>query len=349
MGTSLPDLEVLEAPDLVEGWRNLLSSNTSGLSDNTVKSYLQGLRRFIMFACPNPEERQFRHLRRSFTDPKHLRQTIDELSGEYGATTVGLSVAAAKSFAEFLIEDGEIQTQPTWPKVRVSTTDDFDPPHYDHGEKQALVTAAAEPVETISLGARVRDPIRDVAILQVLFTLGLRAAELTASEFGWIRGENQDTILRVLGKGNKVRVLPIGQNQELLQVINNWLDHRRNVIGPTASDAPLFCDRQGNQIHYDKLIYLFNLWLQLSEIRHAQDPENKTVRRFKGRAKLHACRHSAAFDLIAQGVPLNLIQGMLGHKSIATTSLYLKATGQELATAIKATQIPRPLEPPGAR
>ncbi|MCP4741550.1 MAG: tyrosine-type recombinase/integrase [Actinomycetales bacterium] len=340
----LPDLTEIGAQDLVEAWTTRITSASEGLATATSAAYISGLRRFIMYAT-TPNDRDFRHLRRTMVTPKTMRTLVDELAAEYAPSTVGVTMSAARSFCELLVEEGELDSLPEWPRARPVTGDEFDPPHYDRDEVAALLAAAADTNHNIA--TRVRDQARDVAILQVLFTLGLRASELVEATVAWIRGAGEDTTFRVVGKGDKARVLPIGASPELLLVLDSWTTHRRHTIGPTTADSPLFCKQNGTALTYDGLLYLFNAWLTISDRRHAQDPsDNAAVRRFQDRAKIHACRHTAAFNMIGVGTPLNLVQGVLGHANIATTSLYVKASGAELKTAIQAIAVPTPTTPP---
>ena len=335
---TLPTLAELEADGLVDLWCGRLASPSTGFSPATVEAYQTGLRRFV-FVATEPDRRSLVDgLLPVFGDNATLRLVVDELLDRYADRTVSVTLSAVSSFAEILVENDVLAAVPGWPKSRRSAPDP-DPSHYEPDEVAALMAAASD--DQHKRARRVRDPVRDPTILQVLLTLGLRASELVHAEVSWLRGEGEDTILRVVGKGSKARVLPIGASTDLLNVVVAWLAHRRSVVGPTTGESPLFCRRDGSPLTYDGLLYLFNAWLAIANDRHHEDPSRwAAVPVFKGQAKLHACRHTAAFDMVRRGVPLNLVQGVLGHSNVATTSLYVKAKGLELRDALSDVAVP---------
>ena len=336
---TLPTLAELEADSLVDQWCGQLASPSTGFSPATVEAYQAGLRRFV-FVATEPDQRSLADgLLPVFGDNATLRLVVDELLDRYADRTVSVTLSAVSSFAEILVENNVLTAVPGWPKSRRSAPDP-DPSHYEPDEVAALMAAASD--DQHKRARRVRDPVRDPTILQVLLTLGLRASELVNAEVSWLRGEGEDTILRVIGKGSKARVLPIGASTDLLNVVVAWLAHRRSVVGPTTGESPLFCRRDGSPLTYDGLLYLFNAWLAIANDRHQEDPSRwAAVPVFKGQAKLHACRHTAAFDMVRRGVPLNLVQGVLGHSNVATTSLYVKAKGLELRDALSDVAVPK--------
>ena len=111
------------------------------------------------------------------------------------------------------------------------------------------------------------------------------------------------------------------------------------VSAPLAMNSPMFTTSKGGRFTYNQLRGLFDSWLDVSDHLYASGASPVPVPRFSGTAKLHACRHTAAFSMVTKGLPLNQVQAWLGHSSISVTSSYLRATGAELAQAANAALV----------
>ena len=202
MSPPLVDLTELKAERLLEPWKVRLRNPMAGLSAYTVRSYELGVSRFVAVALPDSEVRSLSHLISVLQDPARLRSAVEQLSTRYSKSTVGVTLAAVKHLAEFMVEINELAAPPAWPKVR-KLEPEFDPPHYSPEEAAALVAAAGTDTTSVRIGPRIRVPTRDQAILRILFATGMRAAELAAFDVGWLRGSGEE---RVVGA---TPVLPI--------------------------------------------------------------------------------------------------------------------------------------------
>lgn len=147
---------------------------------------------------------------------------------------------------------------------------------------------------------------RNRAILETLYACGLRVSELCHLRLGHLFFEQG--FLRVLGKGNKERLVPIGA--AAVKYIQLYLDHERNRLGKIAPghEGYLFLNRRGQQL---TRIMVF-LIVKESAVRAGIA---KTV-------SPHTLRHSFATHLMEGGADLKAIQDMLGHESILTTEIY---------------------------
>ncbi len=345
----LLDLSELKADRVLDAWRARMRNPIAGLSPHTIRSYELGLARFVTVALPDPDARDLVEFLYVLGKTPLLLEAFEALAEVYEKSTVDVTISAVKNLAAFLVEQEKLASPPNWPKVKMAVPE-FDPPHYSDVEAAALVAAAGTDTSSVPIGPRIRVPMRDQAILRVLFATGMRAAELVNFDVGWLRGSGDGRVLSIVGKGSKLRHLPIGADPRLAALFDGYLDWRRGV-SPIAvegqpvtavamgTNLPMFTTAKGDRFTYDQLRGLFDSWLAVSDHLYAAGVSSVVVPRFSGRAKLHACRHTAAFSMVASGTPVNQVQAWLGHSSISVTSAYLNATGAELAQAAGAALV----------
>lgn len=177
----------------------------------------------------------------------------------------------------------------------------------DTGHKYAVEILTEDEVRTLLAQCSRRAPtgIRDRALLTVLYRAGLRVSEaldLKPSDIDHAAGS-----IRVLhGKGDRART--VGVDDGALAVIDVWLA-KRAELGINGRNR-LFCTLTGGPLSANQV-------RQMTRRRAAKAGIVK-------RTHPHGLRHAHAAELMAEGVPLNVIQGQLGHTSIATTSIYLQ-------------------------
>ena len=295
----------------------------------TIRAYSQGVRRVVAFADLDPSKFEPGSL-----DQATLTDTVRGMRTDEGAVsraTLTQTLAALKSFYDFCIADGLVSEVPNIARIRkVAKLDvaQVDPEYYRPDEIRSLFAEAAGGGGT---EGRVRWPARDLAMCSFLTILGLRSAELASANIGWIRRESfageqvehsasGSYILHVLGKGGRRRPLPL--SSELVAVNERWQAERVERFGRVGGDDPLFVTNDGRRFEYQRLRY----WL-----RHVNSAAGLSQR------SLHALRHTAGVQLAADGVPMNVIQSLLGHASIATTGIYTELVGGELDGVLKKT------------
>ena len=157
--------------------------------------------------------------------------------------------------------------------------------------------------------------IRDKTIIMLMYGSGLRVSELTELTLSSLFLE--DGFIKVLGKGSKERLVPIGE--KTIKQIAEYLKEYRSVL--TAHDNALILNQRGNKI---SRVYVFKLVKQLAIIAGIK----KTV-------SPHTLRHSFATVLIEAGADLRAVQQMLGHQSITTTEIYTHLDRGYLREVIK--------------
>ena len=309
-----------DMPKIFHDWLDWLPVNEDKPAP-PIRAYNQGVRRVISYSGMRPSAFDPASLGR-----KELIEAIRKMrtGGGVSKATMSQTLAALKSFFEFCIEKGALDSAPDISRIRkmarVSATQ-VDPEYYRPAEIRDLYAAAIEDTD----GSRVRWPVRDLAMCSFLAVLGLRASELTAVDRGWVTKERLDDvddlatwILRVRGKGRRIRRLPL--SPELIDANSRWQNERVERFGPATEDEPLFVTNDGARFNYRRLRY----WrLRLNREAALSD------------RSLHSLRHTAGVQLAADGVPMNVIQSLLGHASIATTGIYTELAGGELVGVLE--------------
>ena len=291
--------------------------------ETTRLAYGQGLRRLVYFTKIPPAE---------FTP-----DSLDQLAvlgavtkmreGLVSKPALNLSLAALSSFADYCEEKRLVAKAPDSRRIRKLTklaADQVDPEYYRPSDIRDLFSTAATPVDRNG----VLWPARDLAMCSFLAVLGLRASELYNANLDWLTQERllevdeaANWMLHVRGKGRKIRRLPL--SQELLDVNNRWQSTRNERFGHAAPDDPLFVTHEGTRFNYQRLRY----WLRKLNREAALRDRS-----------LHALRHTAGVQLAADGVPMNVIQSLLGHASVATTGIYTELAGGELVGVLNRSE-----------
>lgn len=239
-------------------------------------------------------------------------------------STIARRGAAARTFTSWAHEAGHLDTDPAL-LLRSPRADRTLPVVLTQEQSIALVTARetastegedqASPAATPEGPVEVAVEARDRAMLEVLYSSALRVSELCGLD---VRDVDQsERLLRVLGKGNKERMVPFGA--PAAQALAAWTRVRADIPGAAQSEA-LFLGVRGRRI----------------------DP--RTVRRIVHRASAaagvpdlapHGLRHSAATHLLDGGSDLRAIQQYLGHASLATTQRYTHVSSERLLAAYR--------------
>ena len=145
---------------------------------------------------------------------------------------------------------------------------------------------------------------RDKAIIELLYTCGIRVTELCNLEmFNLFINEG---LIRVMGKGNKERLLPLGIRSK--KYLDDYIKHSRNSHIKKSGSSFVFVSRNGNQLTRAMINIILNKWTQVSGLKKSVSP--------------HKLRHSFATHLLEGGADLRFVQALLGHSDISTTQIY---------------------------
>ena len=173
----------------------------------------------------------------------------------------------------------------------------------------SMATRAAEEETPIA--------VRDVAMVEMLYASGARVAELCGLDLTDIDYDRQT--IRVLGKGNKERTIPVGN--PAMRALDNWLKSGRDSIKNSLSGNAVFLGARGKRIDQRTVRTVVYNALQAIEGIERMGP--------------HALRHSAATHLLEGGADLRTVQEILGHASLATTQIYTHVSTERLQKVFK--------------
>ncbi len=216
-------------------------------------------------------------------------------------STMARKVSAVRSFCRFLIRQGLLTANPC-DGIPTPKTPRTNPRFLNLEEVTALLDSSA--------GDRAAD-LRDLAMWELLYSSGLRVSELAALSTGdW---DPEGRLVRVLGKGNKTRLVPLGEKavirlQKYMKASGRW--------PAVKGSAPVFLNRSGNRL----------------SVRGIQQRLEKRLREcgLDTRISPHVLRHTFATHLLDSGADLRAIQEMLGHESLQTTQRYTHVTMERL-------------------
>jgi integrase/recombinase XerD len=263
-----------------------------GLSPLTVAAYRRDLTEFAASAGP-----------RWRTDPEPIRDFVNALRrAGRRATTQARKVAAIRSFYGFALREGlaerDVAALIDAPRPGSYLPDVLDP----------------DDVERILEAPPADDPagIRDRAILELLYACGLRVSELSGLDLD--RVDLAALQVRVIGKGNKERRVPMGEPAR--ERLHQYLAGPRAEWTARRPTAACFVSRRGQRLSREAVWRLVRRWVEAAGV--------------PGHVTPHTFRHSFATHLLAGGADLRVVQALLGHASISTTQLYTHLTGERL-------------------
>lgn len=240
----------------------------------------------------------------------HIRSWLANLQTR-GAARSSLSrrVVSIKAFTYWGAKNGwlesDIGKQLQAPKPQRTLPDVLDV----DGAITTLEALAHRVAEEGSVGA-----IRDRAIVEVLYASGIRVSELCGLNIGDIDFDRNT--LRVMGKGNKERVVPFGLPAS--RAMTEWLNSRNAIVNEQSGQA-LFLGQRGKRI----------------DQRTVREIVYVALEALGGKVKMgpHGLRHSAATHLLEGGADLRTVQEILGHSSLATTQIYTHVSQDRLKSA----------------
>jgi len=271
------------------------------LSDNTIDSYLRDVRKLAKFT----EEKELNELQITKAEVKEFIAFIN--TEGISARSQSRIISGIKAFYKYLILEDYISVNPTEliesPKIGLKLPDTL-----SIFEIDSLISA-------IDLSHPQGE--RNRAILETLYSCGLRVSELTNLKLSNIRFK--EGYVKVVGKGNKERFAPIGSSAiKFLKIYLNEIRNHQNI--KKGSEDIVFLNRRGNKL---TRVMIFTIIKQLAEKIG-----------LKKKISPHTFRHSFATHLIEGGADLRAIQEMLGHESITTTEIYTHLDREYLRDAI---------------
>lgn len=270
------------------------------LSPHTLTAYLSDLQQFFDFLDHTYEINSLEEV-----EHFHIRSWLVQLISEgKTTTTVVRKSATLKSYFRFLLKQGRLSANPMLKVVTPKVSRRL-PAYLQEKEVAALF----DKIRRLSPSGF--SSLRDQLILALLYGAGMRRAELINLKAGNIMPEEK--VLKVLGKGNKERIIPFGR--PLQELIKDYLDSRKEAF-PSAGHAELILTDKGQPL-YPKFVYnTVKKYLSLVTTAEKKSP--------------HVLRHTFATHLSNNGAELNAIKDLLGHSSLAATQIYTHNSIEQL-------------------
>ena len=281
------------------------------MSPETIRAYEKDLHQFLRFfakgegEATNPSEINGLQIREYL---QHLKER------NYQKTTIVRKLATIRSFYKCLLRKGYVTKNPLTdiptPKVEKKI------PHF-------LATEEVEKLLNAPQGTSFQS-IRDRAILETLYSTGLRVSELTALNVPDVDFTGE--VIKARGKGRRERMCPIGSFA--LQAIKAYVDIRAQVPNINEKDPEaLFLNRFGDRLSSRSIRKIIDKYIKVTGLSEKTSP--------------HTLRHSFATHLLNRGANLRMVQELLGHKHLSTTQIYTHVTTDAMKQAYEQAH-PRP-------
>ena len=266
------------------------------VSDHTVSAYRIDLLRLQEFAV----QRKIQNIAR--LAPPQARLFAAGLRHlNLSSRSIARTLSATRSFYKFLIREGEGKTNP------------FEGISTPRGERKLPRTLNIEQAAQLVMITPDSDlTFRDRAILELLYSSGLRLSEIERSNVCDI--DLADKTMTILGKGGKTRIVPVGRYA--ITAIKSWLQRRQALVSNIEEKA-LFVSRFGNRLGARAIQKRVEYWARRQGLDRSVHP--------------HMLRHSFASHLLESSSDLRAVQELLGHSDISTTQVYTHLDFQYLA------------------
>lgn len=275
-------------------------------SEETIRSYISDLEGFFGYMA----RRGLRHL--DSIDASLIREWLGSLHLRQAArSTVARRGSTLRTFFTWAQEEELVQANPTR-GMRTPKRENHLPPVLSREQMNQLLTTLQQ---RRAQGPRDARLLRLEAVVEVLYASGMRISELTGLDLQSVDRANKT--VRVLGKGNKERVVPLGT--PALKALNRWVSYGRPQWIPEGAQGvtALFIGPRGGRANARQI--------REDLTRLLRTVENTTA------SGAHVLRHSAATHLVDGGADIRSVQELLGHSSLATTQIYTHVSMKRLA------------------
>jgi len=260
----------------------------AGLAEATLEAYGADLRRYVTFLAENGVQNVNDVVREDILD--HLGGLI---ACGLQSRSLARHLSAVRRFHQFARDEGLAPLDPA-EGIETPKLPRLLPHSLTADEVERLLAAPASDEEELIAA-------RDAAILELFYSCGLRISELANLPLNHI--DLSESIVRVRGKGSKVRLVPLGGRA--LAAVQRWLPHRNAGV---RKDDTLFLNRKGKRLSRGAVWKRVKHWVRAANIARNVTP--------------HMLRHSFATHLLDHGADLRAVQELLGHADISTTQIY---------------------------
>ncbi|OWP33925.1 site-specific tyrosine recombinase XerD [Prevotella intermedia] len=259
-----------------------------GYSPNTLDAYIRDVDKLLKFLSDEEKTPQEAKLE----DIENFAAAVCDLG--IGARSLARILSGVRQFYRFLVLDGYMEADPI---------ELLESPKQPQHLPEVLSTAEVDMLER-AIDLSKWEGHRNRAIIEVLFSCGLRVSELTHLKLSNLYREEQ--FVRVMGKGSKERLVPI--SPKALQELDYWFADRNQMKIKEGEEDYVFLNRRGAHLTRTMILIMIKNYAKDAGIKKTISP--------------HTLRHSFATALLEGGANLRSIQAMLGHESIGTTEIY---------------------------
>jgi integrase/recombinase XerD len=274
-----------------------------GATENTILSYKKDIKDLFDYLALN-------HIELEKVTSSVVKDFIVELSKKnLGAKTIGRKISALRQFFSFLVSDGIFRENPTLNIIM--------PKRPESVPKALSKNMLSHLIETASNDVT-KEGLRDYAMLEILYSTGMRISELVALEMKSLEGFSSDSeinLLIVKGKGQKERAVIL--NQKACKALKNYLNIRGKFLSIGTKVNWVFPSISKNK----KILHIsrqrFGQILKEIAIKSNIDPSIISP---------HKIRHSFATHMLDNGANLRIVQELLGHSDISSTQIYTKVS-----------------------
>lgn len=265
-----------------------------GLSKNTLEAYRNDLCQFIVW-----QHQRGKTLLKTETGDLHAYLATQ---GEHSARSSARRLSSLRRLFQYLGSEGRIQVDPTL-NVKSPRLGRHLPETLTESEVDALLKAPTTDNDT---------GIRDRTMLEVLYATGLRVSELVSLRLDQIN--LRQGVIRVIGKGNKERLVPLGE--DAVDWLMRYIRDSRPAFFKGTPDATLFPSNRGTALTRQAFWYAIKRYAIRAGIHKSLSP--------------HVLRHAFATHLLNHGADLRVVQMLLGHSDISTTQIYTHVARERL-------------------
>ncbi len=270
-------------------------------SPQTVKSYREDLAQCLQLIRTNTKKS---HVDPSDWNTRSLRSFVAWMHDQgYAKSTIARRLAATRTFGKFLRRDGTLNTNPS--DALRGPRQDRKLPHFLTIDEMKKLLSMPEANPVFGL--------RDRAILEALYSAGLRVSEVVGLNLDDL--DLSDGVMVIRGKGRKERLALLGDLA--VKAIRRWLPDRNQLLSGLGRESEaVFLNKNGGRLTVRSVGRLLERYLALAGL----DP----------RTSPHTLRHSFATHMLDAGADIRGVQELLGHKSLTTTQIYTHVTTQRL-------------------
>ena len=259
------------------------------VSTNTMDAYKRDINQYLMYLS----DLDINNL--SDVKSTHIRDYVRILSdGGMAPASISRIISSIRTYYRFLSSENILNENPVLlinnPKLPKKLPDIL-----SEKEISLIINAIQESSQFYQ---------RDKAIIELLYSCGIRVTELCNLELSNLFID--EDLIRVIGKGNKERLLPLGIRSK--KYLDDYIKHSRNSHIKKSGSSFVFVSRNGNQLTRAMINIILNKWTQVSGLKKSVSP--------------HKLRHSFATHLLEGGADLRFVQALLGHSDISTTQIY---------------------------